>query len=138
SSSCPRSLRGQLIERQRGAQLVIGDVTPLAAPGQQLLDRAGNDLGEGTLCCVLVRHIPSAHHRIIHEVPPLLPPDRSRPAVVGVVRQLRSKSQFRAARQGYMRCLSVWRAIFQPRTGSGLWPRNSIRDGEGSVNLASL
>ena len=37
-----------------------------------------------------------------------------------------------------MRRLSVWRAIFQPRTGSRLWPRNSIRDGEGSVNSASL
>ncbi len=60
-----------MIERHRGAQLVMGDVTPLAAPGQQLLDRAGNDLGEGTLCCVLVRHIPNAHRRIIHEVPPL-------------------------------------------------------------------
>jgi hypothetical protein len=34
--------------------------------------------------------------------------------------------------------VNIWRAIFQPRTGSGLWSRNSIRDGEGSVNLASL
>src|SRR6266481_8639307 len=68
---------------------------------------------------------------------PYLPPG-SRPAVVGAVRQLRSKARFGAPRQGYMRRLSVWRAIFEPRTGWGLWPRNSIRDGEGSVNLASL
>src|SRR6266851_6631591 len=69
---------------------------------------------------------------------PYLPPDPSRPAVAGAVRHLRSKARFGAPRQGYMRRLSVWRAIFEPRTGSGLWPRNSIKDGEGSVNLASL
>jgi hypothetical protein len=40
---------------------------------------------------------------------PYLPPDTSRLAVVGAVRRLRSKARFGAARQGYMRRLSVCR-----------------------------
>jgi len=49
---------------------------------------------------------------------PYLVPDTSRPAVGGAVRQVRSKARFGAARQGHMRRLSVWRAIFQLRTGA--------------------
>jgi len=50
---------------------IIGDVTLLAAPGHQLLDRAGDGLGKGPSCCVLLRRIPNAHRSIMHETPPL-------------------------------------------------------------------
>src|SRR6516164_3360980 len=49
----------------------MGDVTPLAEPGHQRLDQVGDGLRQKTSSSVLLRCIPNAHRRIIHEVPTL-------------------------------------------------------------------
>ena len=46
-------LRGHLIRGQGGVQLVIGDVSPLPAAGQHLLDRGGEEIEQWCFGCLL-------------------------------------------------------------------------------------
>src|SRR6516225_12482494 len=115
----------------------MGDVTRLADPGHQLLDQAFDGLRKKTTCGVLLRCVPNAPRRILHEVPTLsatgqVTPRGSRRGATAATKEHGSEPR---ARVRYASFPSGVR--FSSRGLAELSPGSSITDGIGRGYLTS-